>query len=505
MNKKHKITMKWINPREAFSKKKSFHGGMLRLVLIAGLLAAFLITRQGILDPRPQLRKPLPDNELRQVITAMTIPAVPAPDAREHRLAAFGRKLFFDSRLSSNGQVSCATCHQPDKSFTDGLPVAKGTGTTARNAPTILNSRFAHWFFWDGRADSLAAQAVGPLENPDEHGLDRSSLAAAILAHHGPEYRALFNAPPPASPGAAPNSAPGDSKRLAAYTLASIGPYGRMTEILKLASNRSTQPATLVAGALVPTGPVAAEKDRNHGAATRVVANAASAIEAWERLQIADQSPFDGFIRAATENPDAPLATLATSNPAGFSSDALAGLRIFTGKGNCVLCHRGPLLSDQQFHNIGLGDTPRLDELPVEKWLTDVSGRARGQFEARDPEFNCLAPVWNQERGATESARRDSESCREQRFMDPDNYEAVGAFKTPTLRNVALTAPYFHDGRAASLDDVIHHYDKLTGDPVIGHREESLRPLDLTPVERKQLRTFLESLTSPTRDLSIAR
>ncbi|NDE14399.1 hypothetical protein EBZ80_05650 [bacterium] len=200
-----------------------------------------------------------------------------------------------------------------------------------------------------------------------------------------------------------------------------------------------------------------------------------------------------------------PLDALAEEQAAGtstgFSRDALAGLRLFTGRANCVLCHRGPLLSDQQFHNIGLGETDRLAALSVEQWVADVAGRAKGQIEVRASEFNCRAGVWGDNGGMSARERVESESCREQEFADIENYEAVGAFKTPTLRNVALTAPYFHDGRASSLDDVIDHYDKLAGDPVIGHREESLRRLDLTSREKTQFKAFLESLTSPVRDL----
>ncbi|NDE14400.1 hypothetical protein EBZ80_05655 [bacterium] len=296
--------MKGIIPRGPFSKKKSFRGGMLRLVLITTLTAAFLITRQGILDPRPRVRKPLTDNELRQVLAGMTVPSVSAPLAgsREHRLATFGRKLFLDPGLSSNGQVSCATCHRPDKSFTDGLPVAKGVGTTARNAPTIINSRFAHWFFWDGRADSLAAQAAGPLENPDEHGLDRESLATAILRRHAAEYHELFGSGGPVDATATGTSAsttapPLELKRLAAYTLATIGPYDRMKAVLTIAADRATQPATLISGVLAPATPAAyaptgrADHDRD----SQIIANAVTAIAAWERLLIADQSPFDAF------------------------------------------------------------------------------------------------------------------------------------------------------------------------------------------------------------------
>ena len=496
-----------INLREALRNIKSIRGGMLRLVLIAGAAALFLITRMGILDPRPAPREALSDKELRATLGAMALADISSPPAnsRDQRLAAFGKKLFFDTRLSSNGQVACATCHIPDKSFTDGLPTGRGVGATNRNTPTIINSGLGHWFFWDGRADSLAAQALGPLENPNEHGLTRISLAVAIQKFHGASYGALFGEAAVGQPniaGFTPQKPNANTNviGIAGYTLASIGPYKRLTSLLKLASNESIQPSALVAQALQPEQPE--QRILRPESATIVVANAALAIAAWEKFQIANQSPFDGFMKKVRANPDRPLAELADGT-------VLAGLRIFTGKGNCILCHRGASLSDQQFHNIGLGDTARLEELPVKAWLADVVGRAKGQIEVLASEFNCRAGIL-EKAGAgggvaaadAAAARIHSESCREQEFADPDNLETVGAFKTPTLRNVAVTGPYFHDGRAASLDDVLDHYDHLKTAPAIGHREETLRPLNLSAQEKSDLKAFLESLTSPVRDLS---
>ncbi len=513
-----KSTMKEINSLKPFRKKKSKEesneeskekskvdskngsstGTMLRLILAAGIVAAFFITRQGVLDPKPSTRKALGDSELRETITtmALTDPVAPKPGSREDRLASFGKKLFFDTRLSSNGKMSCATCHQPDKFFTDSLPTARGTGTTTRNTPTILNSGMAHWFFWDGRADSLAAQAVGPLENQSEHGLTRSSLAALIELHYRDEYVQLFGNlkkihPTQAQVETGPTNA--SPKKLAAYTLASIGPYQRLTDVLKLASDKGLQPSSLIAEFLFRGQHVDSD-----ARATEVAANVGTALATWERLQIANQSAFDGYLKRVTENPKSSLQSL--TNESDFTAMALAGLRIFTGRGNCSLCHRGALLSDQQFHNIGLGDTPRQRDLPIQSWLEDVAGRAKGQFDVRQSEFNCQSRVW--QNAGDLNATRQSESCREQEFLDLESFESVGAFKTPPLRNVAMTAPYFHDGRAATLDEVLQHYDQLKAEPVIGHREESLRPLDLSAEEKAALKAFLESLTSPARDLS---
>ncbi len=77
--------------------------------------------------------------------------------------AELGQKLFFDSRFSANGKVSCATCHVPEILFTDGLARARGIGETARSAPGIIGVAYSPWYFWDGRSDSQWSQALGPL------------------------------------------------------------------------------------------------------------------------------------------------------------------------------------------------------------------------------------------------------------------------------------------------------------------------------------------------------
>ncbi len=103
-----------------------------------------------------------------------------------------GKALFFDRRLSINGEVSCATCHQPDKAFTDGKILAEGVGIARRHTPTLIGSALIPWFFWDGRADSLWAQALGPLEDPAEHGTDRFAVARIIAEHYPAEYEAIY-------------------------------------------------------------------------------------------------------------------------------------------------------------------------------------------------------------------------------------------------------------------------------------------------------------------------
>ena len=79
--------------------------------------------------------------------------------------AALGRTLFFDTRLSGNGKVACASCHLPDRQFQDGTPRATGMGKTNRRTMPIAGTAYSPWLFWDGRRDSQWAQALGPLND----------------------------------------------------------------------------------------------------------------------------------------------------------------------------------------------------------------------------------------------------------------------------------------------------------------------------------------------------
>jgi cytochrome c peroxidase len=106
--------------------------------------------------------------------------------------ADLGRRLFFDQRLSGNGRVSCATCHDPENDFQDAMPLAKGMGTTNRRTMPIAGAAYGRFFFWDGRKDSLWSQALGPLESPVEHGGDRMRYAQIVAAHYREEYERVF-------------------------------------------------------------------------------------------------------------------------------------------------------------------------------------------------------------------------------------------------------------------------------------------------------------------------
>jgi cytochrome c peroxidase len=125
----------------------------------------------------------------------------PPPDpsnrwADDEGAAALGERLFFDKRLSSNGQVSCATCHDPMRAFQDGVALAKGVGTTSRRTMPIAGMAHSPFLFWDGRKDSLWSQALGPLESPVEHGGDRMQYAQVIARHYRRDYQRVFGSLP---------------------------------------------------------------------------------------------------------------------------------------------------------------------------------------------------------------------------------------------------------------------------------------------------------------------
>jgi cytochrome c peroxidase len=162
-----------------------------------------------------------------EILRTLTLSSLPklAPDPTnkygdDPRAADFGHRLFFDKRLSSNGKVACATCHEPQRDFTDGKPVAIGVGVTPRNAPTVIGAAYNMWFFWDGRKDSQWSQALASMENPLEQDMPRDRLVAAIRANpdlsHG--YAAIFGSLPAAGDADGINRAFANvGKAIAAY------------------------------------------------------------------------------------------------------------------------------------------------------------------------------------------------------------------------------------------------------------------------------------------------
>jgi cytochrome c peroxidase len=118
--------------------------------------------------------------------------------ADEVDAARLGKQLFFDTRLSANGSISCATCHQPERRFTDGLQKGQAIGSSRRNTLSIVGAAYSPWLYWDGRKDSLWSQALSPLEDPKEHGSSREHVVSVLVSDstYRAHYRLLFGNSP---------------------------------------------------------------------------------------------------------------------------------------------------------------------------------------------------------------------------------------------------------------------------------------------------------------------
>ena len=160
------------------------------LALAAALAVAAQATTPWTLDEREVLRSlsleilsPLPADPSNRV-------------ADDPPAAALGQALFSDGRLSSNGRVYCASCHQPTNGFTDQLWTGNGVGTGTRRTMPIRQAVYSPWQFWDGRADSLCAQALGPIENPLKHNFTRTQVARLLVSRYRSQYEKLFGTLP---------------------------------------------------------------------------------------------------------------------------------------------------------------------------------------------------------------------------------------------------------------------------------------------------------------------
>ena len=123
----------------------------------------------------------------------------PPPDptnawADDEDAARFGQFVYFDPRFSQDGTVACSSCHLPDEGFSDGLTLSQGIDETDRHTPSVWNTAWNRWFFWDGHADSLWAQALGPLVHPAEMGSSRDVVATRVSEAYADEYTAIFGA-----------------------------------------------------------------------------------------------------------------------------------------------------------------------------------------------------------------------------------------------------------------------------------------------------------------------
>ncbi len=325
----------------------------------------------------------------------------PPPDssnrfADDPAAASLGEALFFDRRLSANGRVSCSTCHEPRHGFTDGRRVGRGLSNGARRTMPIAPAVYSKWQFWDGRADSLWAQALGPIENPAEHGFSRMEVVRLLSARYRHQYEETFGSLPDMSdPERFPVRASplGDAAARAAWD--------RMTP----------DDQAMIDAAFAQFG---------------------KALAAYERTLRLRPTRFDAYVASLSGD---------RSEHVVFSAEEVAGLQIFIGQGRCVQCHNGPLLTNEDFANTGV-PAPRAQS-------TDL-GRTTGIRTALADPFNCRGFFSDAEDG----------QCEELDYAVVDSPEQRRAFKAPSLRGVAQRAPYMHAGQFATLEAVIDHYNR---------------------------------------------
>jgi cytochrome c peroxidase len=351
--------------------------------------------------PIPQAGPLAEPRSLKQVgvPAELTRAVTPADNPQTPEKIALGQKLFFDGRLSADGTVACATCHDPARAFTDGRPTSIGIHGRVgqRNAPTILNALYNKTQFWDGRAKTLEDQATSPIINSVEMGqpsLDAGVAALAGIEEYQHDFQRVF--------GRAVN-----------------GP-----DLLR-------------------------------------------AIASYERAQVSYDSPFDHFIAGDTN---------------AIDDAAKHGWELFNTQARCNKCHALTETKrdvtnfiDNDFHNIGIGivrhNVVALAQKAIQ--LVDSGDTAAVDRAAIQTDMSALG-----------------------RFLITKKEADTASFKTPNLRNVLVTGPYFHDGSQETLWDVIDHYNKGASlkNPWL---DEDIEPLALTEHDIDDLVAFMASLTSP--------
>jgi cytochrome c peroxidase len=383
------------------------------------------------------------------------------PAARE-----LGRLLFFDPSLSGKllegdndgsvatlgvrgeaGRVSCAGCHIPGSHFVDTRSphrqISLASGWTQRRTPTLLEVAFAPLYNWDGRRDSIWAQALGVMENDKEFNSGRLFVAQQIFRQQRARYEAVFGALPPLD----------DTARFPALSAEQAGCDQRMTREGVVLTCRGKP------GDGAEYDGLSAE---DQAQVTRVAVNVAKAMAAYVRALRCGPSRFDAWLDGDVEALDA---------------HEQLGAALFVGRGKCVSCHAGPRLSDGRFHNIGLAPAT------VAVAFTDSNdrGAAEGVSEAlRDP-LNTRGPFSDGDRNALPST------------VTP---ELLGAFRTPGLRCIAKQPSFMHTGQLRTLGQVVAFHAR-GGDRGGYPGMSELTPLDLSADEQAALAAFIAALDGP--------
>ena len=347
---------RWVKKRAAFV-------GLAALLLIMSSIAAVFAFNslnvshaQLILEARTPITIDRPEG--------LPTFSIPSDNPVTKGKVELGKQLFFDKRLSKNDSIACADCHRVDEGWSDPRTNSIGFACipTERNSQSILNAGYSTFLFWDGRSMSLEDQAVIPITNPDEMGMD--SLDEVV------------------------------------EKISKIKGYTDQFDLVF-----------------------------DDGITSK---NIGDAISAFERTLVGGNSPYDQFVNG---------------DQTALSESAMRGKEVFFNQGHCNACHSGPLFTDNGFHNIGVGHDG--DQAAEDRWDMDDNGRFKVTGRKGD----------------------------------------TGSFKTPSLRDIHLTAPYMHGGQFETLEEVVEFYDR--GGEKNPQLDEEMFPLKLTDQQKTDLVEFL--------------
>ncbi len=475
------------------------------------------------------------DLEWARVQTLSPLPAPPPDTSNAHwndpAAAALGQAFYFDTRFSGAStlvdsigrpvaaarvpkgtpvNVSCATCHDPARAGTDETSVPNtvsiGAGFYDVNAQQTLNAAFYPLLYWNGRSDSLWSQAIAVNESGVSMNGTRLQVFWTIVNDYADRYTAVFpEYPLPASP-----------------TTAEFPPQGKPGSVAGCQAGSTTEPFGDAFDCL---------SDPDKATVNRVFVDFGKAIAAYEYTLSSRDAPFDRFVR------DGP-------GSGWISPEAEAGARLFVGKASCIDCHNTPLLSDGRFHNIGVPQTgdhvPTVEDCPAGSTACNCApgheaasclpaGAWGGALKLADNGFRRDSTTWSDDPSEPEACATTQIAVAPDCAAEPDP-TLKGAWRTPSLRDVPLTAPYMHDGYYQTLTQVVQHYN-LGGVasaetafqlPICGsgagdagacmdagaaapHVAVEIKPLDLSDEEVADLVAFLGTLTGAPLPASVAR
>jgi cytochrome c peroxidase len=316
-----------------------------------------------------------------------------------------GRQLYFDTRLSNDNSVSCASCHSPEFGYAKNTQFGVGTKgqTGKRNSPVAYNRILSSLQFWDGRAATLEEQAKGPIANPIEMSNTHDVCVSCLGGIDG-------------------------------YKLQFASVFSDGVNIDNVAKAIASFERALV------TGP----SPWDYYEALNSFQNAYKEdLADLESLKTDDPDTYNKFMELKKASGDHPISESAIRGGALF----------FSEKVGCTACHVGANFTDEKYHNLGVG------------------------MDAKEPDL-----------GRYEISKEEKDK---------------GAFKTPTVRNVALTGPYMHDGSQKTLEEVVEWYDK--GGHPNQWLDEKVKPLKLTAQEKTDLVEFMKALSGPLPEVEAGR